>query len=62
MGKLIDYAQCAFIFTTWLILAIAQVLILPLHLLAMLITRGCDSAVQYMSEIQAIAVEKLKAK
>lgn len=61
MTRTIAAFENGFIFATWLLLAILQIVVLPVHMVSMLITRGCDGVVAYVSEIQSIAVEKLKA-
>lgn len=53
-------AERIFIAVTWTLLALIQLLIVLPHMLAMLVTRGCDAIVVYISEIQSIAVARLK--
>lgn len=62
MARFISNAQNVFIFATWLVLACLQVILLPLHMTSMLITRGCDAVVAYSADIQREAVAALKGK
>ena len=53
-------AARVFIAVTWTLLALLQLLILVPHMTALMLERGFGALVNYMSEIQSIAVEKLK--
>ena len=44
----------------WLIVTILRLVILPIHLVAMLIERGCFEFIRYTTELQNATVDKLK--
>lgn len=60
MKRLITAAEGAYMFTVWLLLVVLLLAILPIHVVSMLLTRGCDAVTIWAAEIQSIAVAKMK--
>lgn len=60
MRRTIRSCEMAFVFCTWALMSLLQILLLPVHMLSMVVTKGCDAAVEYMADVQASAVAKMK--
>ena len=60
MKRFITTAEHAYMFLTWLILALLLLVVLPLNLIGKLLDKGSEAVTLWAAEIQAIAVAKLK--
>jgi hypothetical protein len=60
MKRLITGAEGAYMFAVWLVLAVLLIVVLPLHMVTMLLCKGSESITAWATEIQSIAVAKLK--
>jgi hypothetical protein len=45
----------------WTIVALLRLVILPVHIVALLLERGCNEVITYTTEMQAATVERMKA-
>jgi hypothetical protein len=61
MKHFISGAEGVYMFSVWLILAVLLIVVLPIHLVSMLLAKGCEAVTLWAAEIQAIAVAKMKA-